>query len=937
LKLDDLDNHITTAIPGTDEPELREKVLRHMIHGPCGAQNPKSPCMDHQTRRCSKGYPKPFNEYTFVDQRGYPNYRRAAEEKVPVTKAGKVFEVDSRWVVPYNRHLLDKFACHINVESASSAHTCKYLFKYLTKGTDRALAAVAEEGQEIDEVSDYENRRVLGAAEAHWRMYSFPLHDRYPAVKSLSVHLPGREQLLFNAADPAAALEKTTELQRYLNRPQGELFDQVTYTQYYAHYIELNKPDDNSVPHPDGRHHIKPRVRGELIVRMHWMSTGRSELYFLRLLLTKFPTRSFLQLRNVHGVVHETFQEAARALNLATDSREFFEMTEEAAQFLSASALRHFFLSLMIGDQGTPARAIWDKMKVQLSDDFHLLERQSKENAENSALIHLSRLLQMHGRTLEDMGLPACRDDSTEAGREPARWDVDEQKAFLRKWAPLLSGEQRRVVDSLLKEMRNSVAHQYPWPPHADISQRDLLFDAHSQPLPKFLPPHHPKYFALLAPGGSGKTVALNFLTCYMRSRNYIVLCTASTGIASLNFPGGTTAHSMFKLPFDSFDPDATCSLSMRSQRAELIRQATAIIIDEAFMLQRNSFRAFEQLILDIRSPSLRCIVYVGDLQQIPPVIKWGTKADILRASIRWDRRWDSYSKLTLTRNQRAAKDPEYAKMAMQIGAGTAATVKLPGSQLPLTPLPLIATVACREELIRFAYPNIIDPYACVGSAILAGTNEQIDEWNTEILGRLPGPMETFYSSDHCEDAEGSRNLQISPEVLGSMGDVGVPPHSLCLKLNSVAMLMRNTNFAQRLCNSTKCIVRQILPSRRTVLVEIPKEDGSPGDQLIPVHRITFKFQPGGRGMTVVRMQLPLRPAYCLTHNKSQGQTLNRVGLDLTTDVFSHGQLYVDATRVRDRGSIRVLTLPHRIVNGIAHVLNIVYKELLVRVVAFPV
>ena len=61
-----------------------------------------------------------------------------------------------------------------------------------------------------------------------------------------------------------------------------------------------------------------------------------------------------------------------------------------------------------------------------------------------------------------------------------------------------------------------------------------------------------------------------------------------------------------------------------------------------------------------------------------------------------------------------------------------------------------------------------------------------------------------------------------------------------------------------------------------------------------------------------------------------KGQTLKRVGLDLTEDVFSHGHLYVDVTRPQHRDDIRVLTSPDRVVDGVAHVLNVVYPELIV-------
>jgi len=45
------------------------------------------------------------------------------------------------------------------------------------------------------------------------------------------------------------------------------------------------------------------------------------------------------------------------------------------------------------------------------------------------------------------------------------------------------------------------------------------------------------------------------------------------------------------------------------------------------------------------------------------------------------------------------------------------------------------------------------------------------------------------------------------------------------------------------------------------------------------------------------RIQFPVRLAYAMTINKSQGQTLQKVGISLKQEVFSHGQLYTAFTR----------------------------------------
>ena len=57
-----------------------------------------------------------------------------------------------------------------------------------------------------------------------------------------------------------------------------------------------------------------------------------------------------------------------------------------------------------------------------------------------------------------------------------------------------------------------------------------------------------------------------------------------------------------------------------------------------------------------------------------------------------------------------------------------------------------------------------------------------------------------------------------------------------------------------------------------------------------------------------------------MTIMKSQGDTFQRIGLDLTSPVFSHGQLYFAFSRVPNPDAITVLTL-----NGQTHTKNVMF------------
>ena len=110
------------------------------------------------------------------------------------------FAYDNRWVAPYNAWLSLKFNCHINIDICTNIDAVKYIYKYVYKGSDRAMVSVSEGNmnQAHDELREYQDGRYVGASEAAWRLLRFPMHKEYPTVVRLAIHLPDQQQVVFD-------------------------------------------------------------------------------------------------------------------------------------------------------------------------------------------------------------------------------------------------------------------------------------------------------------------------------------------------------------------------------------------------------------------------------------------------------------------------------------------------------------------------------------------------------------------------------------------------------------------------------------------------------------------------------------------------------------------------------------------------------------------
>ena len=105
--------------------------------------------------------------------------------------------------MPYNPYLSSKYKSHINVECCNSVGACKYLFKYVYKGTDRKMAQARKKDAPIDEITEYHDMRVVGSSEACWRTFTFEMSHCKPCVVPLTIHLENGMRVYFEAGEEA--------------------------------------------------------------------------------------------------------------------------------------------------------------------------------------------------------------------------------------------------------------------------------------------------------------------------------------------------------------------------------------------------------------------------------------------------------------------------------------------------------------------------------------------------------------------------------------------------------------------------------------------------------------------------------------------------------------------------------------------------------------
>ena len=936
-----VDSVVVAEIPpepkDTDNPaeksereRLRNIVMKNMIHGPCGAVNPNSPCMENG--RCTKNYPKDFVKQTIVDpDNNYATYRRRSPEdgglQVVCPKTKQI--IDNRSIVPYCPFLSKRFNCHINFEFCTSPKASKYLYKYVTKGSDRAMVeTVLEEsnGQPRDEISEYEDLRSVGSSEATWHLMAFPITERYPPVMALRVHTENQHQVVFDEGTEEEALEKQreTELTSFfqLNAELRESSDVDIMS--LPKYVDLPKKFryDKSAKRWIAR---KTHSEDKVIGRVHTVNPLAGETFYLRMLLHNDHCkgkRSFSDMKILDtGRECETFQEVCRELGLLNDDLEWRRVLEESAATQLCPQIREVFIIILMFCQPASPRALFDEFWMTWTDDFEKRGRQmfvtlDENQLHTMLLLDLETRLQSFEKSLGEFGLPMPTPE--DLARVTSIANID----------PVVIREEK---DYCLPEMIDNVQRfESMFTPEQSLIYETVMRSVKEEkPLCVFID----------ARGGCGKTFLLNAILSAVRSLEpggCVALATATTGIAANLLELGRTYHSRFKAPLTATD-ESMLQISAQSTLAKLVRMAKVILIDEATMLHRLQLetldRSLKDLMQNFEEPfGGKVILLAGDFRQCLPVVPGTNRAGTVSTCINKSRLWHHFEVLRLTENMRVRASGDqilekFDEWTLEIGNGinTSGSILIPKEMLT----EIVANSKkdskseekCMKKFCQEVFPeiqsNIEAPGWLEGRTILAPTNREVDSLNSVMEDFLPTASSKLLSADTLENPEDA--FRFNSEYLNTLKPNGFPHHILSLKPGMPIMLLRNINPRQGLCNGTRlifdrCIDKKLLQCRIV---------GSNRVVLIP--RITFIPKANEYPFEWQRRQFPVRSAFAITINKSQGQTLKFAGVWLRCQVFTHGQLYVACSRVSAPSNLKFAIMEEQ--KGVAE--NIVFKEVL--------
>ncbi len=371
---------------------------------------------------------------------------------------------------------------------------------------------------------------------------------------------------------------------------------------------------------------------------------------------------------------------------------------------------------------------------------------------------------------------------------------------------------------------------------------------------------------------GTGKSTLLKYFKANT-GKKIIVL--APTGVAAVNV-GGQTIHSFFRLPPKIIHKDSIKPLRDK----KLVENLDMVIIDEVSMVRADIMDGIDYA-LRLNRGKMKTpfggvqMVFFGDLFQLSPVVE--NEAKELLAE-RYPSPYFFSAKVFNDCNLRSVE---------------LSTIYRQKDSSFMELLNRVRNKEYTEEDLDILNKRVHEDAAVFKkkdeTVILTTTNSLANTINQDRLSRLPGKEITYKAL-----------------ASGKFEESAYPTDTaLRLKKGAQVILIKN-DPAKQWVNGT--LAKVVALSEDSIVVNI---NGNRCD--VPIARwqkIEYSYNEDEDKIEdeVVGdfAQYPLKLAWAITIHKSQGQTFDKVIIDLGYGAFTHGQLYVALSRCTELGGIRL-------------------------------
>lgn len=407
---------------------------------------------------------------------------------------------------------------------------------------------------------------------------------------------------------------------------------------------------------------------------------------------------------------------------------------------------------------------------------------------------------------------------------------------------------------------------------------------------------------------GCGKTTLIKKLISQITGCQVLT----PTNLSASLYHGARTIHSFFFGALDDLDEGYQNPLNLETSKmlrvSPLLHATKMLIVDEISMVRSDLFEMMNKIcqmaMKNNKSFGGIPLVIVGDLFQLPPIVTNDAVLEYLNDEYGGIYFFNSHivqseikniKFFELTHSYRQANDPEFVSILDSFR----------GPMSPDKKIEIMNAINCRVT-------NVLPKDAIY----IASSNEQVRQINTQKLDELPGQLTTLDAEYSILKKDGTAHISLKHCDLPSNEEIckiEVPSScdsQLSFKKGARVTLCKSNKYWGYLNGDFGEIVDFngdyfTICLDRGDLIKCPNPNDRYKHNQMNDYRYQMEYDSKTHKLVRIKpyiqktTQFPIKLAYAFTIHKVQGQTYEKVILDLNSHIFTTGQLYVALSRAK--------------------------------------